>query len=546
MDALDNRIKELVAYARTRDGEDRSTLFRNLIDLFLTGKAPSANHTRNQLLDVIEALIPHVDAEARRTAADLLSNMTAPPTDLAIRLCRDRASLVGNLLKCAHFDEDDILDLIGKTGREHHQILASREDLSANVWIALARAAPSAPPFDHQSTLALWSDDLGILQINETADNQTPPTTNVTPLHIDKNKTAKGSIRIIKTGDDLIAERSEAISPEEKKADTVEQRTAELKQAIAQETAQSEPQHNNTTENISRLNNPELNQFLTDDFAHKPLKDPGPGGWAWHTDRDGLVISLSPKGIELLGETNGVVGASVLDMLGLNTKIGHPVARAFQRRSTIHDAPITLQSLDKPFQHWTLEATPVFSSCGGIFEGYEGILTPVVPSSSSDNVLPSEDEANAMFLDDITPAKNQNSSPKFNRIEPVRQPDYTPKPHNTDTDDTDVDSIVGQATATAVKEILNEALGPLTGSVQSQNTKNTQAVEQKAESTSEGTQKTSATLSASQVLATLDLLDEALKRLTEAAQHAPDHSVRLQGEIATACSRSLREQLSGK
>ncbi|MEX0300686.1 MAG: hypothetical protein AB3N28_16545, partial [Kordiimonas sp.] len=76
MNALDSRIRELVAYARERDGEDRTTLFRNLVDLFLTGKAPQKDPTRSQLLDVLEALVPHVDADSRRTVADLVANMS--------------------------------------------------------------------------------------------------------------------------------------------------------------------------------------------------------------------------------------------------------------------------------------------------------------------------------------------------------------------------------------------------------------------------------------------------------------------------------------
>ncbi|MBL4639517.1 MAG: hypothetical protein JKY57_03195 [Kordiimonadaceae bacterium] len=92
VNALDNRIKELVAYARERDGEDRTVLFRNLVDLFLTGKAPKKGPTRAQLLDVLEALVPHVDTESRRTVSELIASMSKPPIDLALRLCLDRAS----------------------------------------------------------------------------------------------------------------------------------------------------------------------------------------------------------------------------------------------------------------------------------------------------------------------------------------------------------------------------------------------------------------------------------------------------------------------
>ncbi len=550
MNALDNRIKELVAYARSRDGEDRSTLYRNLIDLFLTGKAPKADHTRSQLLDVIEAMIPHVDSETRRTAADLLANMLLPPSDLALRLCRDRASIVANLIKLAPFDEDDIIELIGRTGREHHQILATREDLSANVWIALARAAPSAPPFDHQSTLALWSDDLGILR---TAPKHSPrqDTATVTPLHparLDQmhaetpHQAATNGIRIIKTGDDLIAERADtkpnAAQDNEKLPHTA------LKQPAPKET---EPERKTVSK--PSVNNAALQQFLTEDFATSPLKDPGPGGWSWQTDRDGIVMQLSPYGEKLLGETSVALGASVLDLLGLNAKLGHPVARAFQRRSTIHDAPIHLGMLDKPHQHWTLEATPLFSAHGGIFEGYEGILTPVVPASNDDSFLLNDDDGSAMFLDDLhgddeddAPIEKQ---PYFKRLDkeplPSQERLNTPEESVSLTDDTT--SLISATTATAVADIIKDAFGGLHTNNAPKEPQET-AAPQPAESTPDT--NVAAAPGIEQMLATLEVLDEALKRLTDAAKTSTNPGVRLQGDIATACARSLKEQLLSK
>ena len=393
LDALDSRIKELVAYARERDGEDRTALFRNLVDLFLTGKAPKIDPTRSQLLDVLQALIPHVEADARRTACELVANMSSPPADLVMRLAQDRASLVANLLVHVAFDDDELIELIEKTGREHHQVIASREDLSANIWIALARAAPSAPPFDHNSTLALWSEDLGITQTKAptaaaNTGNVDKQSATITPLHPGRTKTG-ATIRILQTDEDLVASRNHAAAPkpaEPASTKAVSKTQPERKDQLIQES------HAYTAEDT-----------VTDTaLIRKHAQDPGPGGWSWISDRDGLVTSISAQGHALLGEKYSSIGASMLDLLGLNTKLGHPVARAFQRRSAIHDAPIFLSVLEDKNQHWTLEATPFFSSPGGIFEGYEGVLTPVAALADETSYIPGNDDVTALFLDELT------------------------------------------------------------------------------------------------------------------------------------------------
>lgn len=630
MDALDSRIRELVAYARERDGEDRSNLFRNLVDLFLTGKAPKINPTRSQLLDVLQALIPHVEPEGRRTACELVANMSNPPMDLVMRLVQDRASLVTTLLTHVTFDDDDLIELIECTGREHHQLIAAREDLSANIWIALARAAPSAPPFDHQSTLALWSDDLGITQTKpadaeeaprntsrsktgplsppigdpkkaaekrarrqhagtaSSGQNPRPKSATVTPLHPERSGSA--SIRILRTDEDLIAAKAKSAEPD------INDGSQETQEAEKPVSPTADTDQADKTERIEPT-------FDAPASVTRHAMDPGPGGWAWISDRDGFVTSLSTQGRQLLGEEFDPVGSSVLDLLGLNTKLGHPVARAFQRRSAIHDAPIFLSAMDEKHQHWTLEATPFFSSCGGIFEGYEGTLTPVVPAS--EDVLPAaiEDDGSALFLDEITsrPAANLRVMPaSFTdqasvfqtsaNVEDVAEDQELgaqavealktiqqaledipaeevvvtpPKVKAQSTEDTphnppktapssNGSDVITDAAASVVKEVLAEALAPLTASAaqeaasgavpETSGAEETQNPDTKGTSALKAEALTSDDVSA-HIAATFDLLEQALAQLTEAGKKSGDPQIRLQGEIASACVRSLKEQL---
>lgn len=616
LDALDSRIKELVAYARERDGEDRSVLYRNLVDLFLTGKAPKNDPTRSQLLDVLQALIPHVEAEARSTTCELVANMSNPPIDLVMRLVQDRARIVASLLTQVHFDDDDLIELIEKTGREHHQLVASREDLSANIWIALARAAPSAPPFDHNSTLALWSEDLGITQTGAPARNaknnpaastrdkaaqsksknsaENKKSATVTPLHRGRkagNADKSGAaIRILRTDEDLVAARAVA-----HKAVAVEMNSASAAISAAhEEVSKSIPAQESIPVAASDV--------APHREAHREAQDPGPGGWAWLSDRDGIVTSLSAHGKTLLGEKFSMNDGSMLDLLGLNAKLGHPVARAFQRRSAIHDAPIFLPDLEEKNRHWTLEATPYFSSQGGIFEGYEGILTPVASAANDIDPMADDDEGTALFLDDVAPGSPDTKPTETAKQEPKTFTDQASvfqkgilgpesnvppvieyaraigvlKPTQETLDEIATDMVTDQTEATeeafsgepgasktntvpeaplnagemnqdklaqaassVVKEVLAEALAPLEASIGGAIKEQLEDTETKAKASPILTSKEVST----HIAATFDLLEKALAHLTKQGREADDPQTRLQGEIASACVRSLKDHI---
>ena len=333
---LDARIQNLVDYARNQDGADRTVLFQNMIDLFLAPDAPSRAPIRNQLLDVLQSLIPHVSPESRKAAAGLIGSTVKPPMDLVMRLVQDDPTLIGDLLRLVDFEEDDLIDLIQTTGRAHHQEIAARNNLSANVWIALARAAPNRSAEPGLSKKSLFEGEL-----NPKAPAQEAT---ITALHPER-----------------VGERFDlpATTPEPM-PDAGTQQGAAARHALEM---------------------PELPSFLQDP-KEGFLPDPAPGAWAFTSNRDGLVTQLSPMARSLVADSQYAVGDSLLDFFGLNQKLGHPVARAFQRRSPIHAAPLYIDSCPKGQRYWSLEAAPRFSSQTGAFDGYEGTLLPVTQETA--------------------------------------------------------------------------------------------------------------------------------------------------------------------
>lgn len=568
LDALDTRIRELVAYARERDGEDRTLLFRNLVDLFLTGKAPKKQPTRDQLLDVIEALIPHVEPDGRRTVADLIANLANPPLDLAYRLAKDRPHIVGDLLRSTAFDEDDIIELIARTGREHHHVIASRNDLSANVWIALARAAPAAPPFDNQSTLALWRDDLGGEYGDETimpfrakqdettienmpappqAENRTRSASQGTALGSKKQEATKqgateqpdnmkeadpsdtkhtAELRILRTDKDLIADR---IAKSDEKMQTVSE--------FPQETTTSTEQNHRSRPAVSIA--------------------PGSGKWSWQSDRDGLVLDVSSNGTSLFQRSTRLVGNSVLDLLGLSNKLGHPVSRAFQRRSAIHDAPIALKNDDVKLRFWTLEATPVFSAGDGVFEGYDGVMTPISAHDQPGLGLPDQKPQAASALHAIidenidrttmpapepmptpTPTPTPESMPEPAPINRTKNQAPTAQTANSANVHQTIQSQNNQPLTDIASEVLKDLIGDSVAAALSNNLRERQAELAKASADS--------ARSENDLRVTLQIMEETLGNLIEASRTSGNTSVRLQTEIATACLKTLKDQLADK
>ena len=388
MGAFEHQIEELVAFARDRDNNDRSVLFCELTELFTTGRAPHDPADREHLLDVIEALVPHVAPNTRAGVAGELSDMHHPPMDLVMRLIYDDADLVSNLITNAPMDEDSLIEFIAKTGRAHHQDLAARTDLSANVWIALARAAPNMPINRLHNENALWDDDLG-------KDTHQGPivSKNAEELGINLFMTRPAPEEKIKPRPATKAPRP-AIKDTSKSSGDGEQEanvffngsmaandlartalTRQEKRALDQHV-----EHKMPTATVA------IDDFNWDQHVANDL------GWALLTSREGTIVDLSHSARTFMGlASERLIGMHLVDLIGLNDRAEHPVVRAISRHGAIHDAPVVLFVGPVGRASWTLTAIPNFENASGLFEGFSCHFSPV----------PVSDEDIPVFLDEI-------------------------------------------------------------------------------------------------------------------------------------------------
>ena len=389
MGAFEHQIEELVAFARDRNNNDRSVLFCELTELFILGTAPQAPNDREHLLEVIEALVPHVAPNTRAGVAGQLSDMQDPPMDLVMRLIYDDADLVANLIVHAPMDEDSLIEFVAKTGRAHHQELATRTDLSASVWIALARAAPAMPINRLHNEDALWADDLG----KDHKADDTSHTKNAEELGINlfmtrpapeekinvRPQTSVG-IKNIKRPRKASKENdksSEAILSQNVAANDLLKNTLSRKEKRALDEHVLHPMPKATVE---------VEDFNWEQHVTSTL------GWALLTNRDGCIADLSHSARMFMGlAAERLINMDLINLIGLSDRPEHPVVRALLRHGAIHDAPVVLFVGPVGRASWTLTALPKFGTTSGLFEGFNCHFSPV----------PVTDEDIPVFLDEV-------------------------------------------------------------------------------------------------------------------------------------------------
>lgn len=389
MGAFEHQIEELVAFARDRDNNDRSVLFCELTELFISGTAPQAPNDREHLLEVIEALVPHVAPNTRAGVAGQLADMHHPPMDLVMRLIYDDADLVSNLIAHAPMDEDSLIEFIAKTGRSHHQELATRTDLSASVWIALARAAPAMPINRLHNENALWADDLGKDHKADTPSH----TKNAEELGINLFMTrpapeekinarppSNAGIKNIKRSPKVTKDHDrggEAILSQNVAANDLLKNTLSRQEKRALDEHVLHPMPKATVE---------VEDFNWEQHVTSTL------GWALLTNRDGCIADLSHSARMFMGlAAERLKNMDLIHLIGLADRPEHPVVRALSRHGAIHDAPVVLFVGPVGRASWTLTALPKFGTTSGLFEGFNCHFSPV----------PVTDEDIPVFLDEI-------------------------------------------------------------------------------------------------------------------------------------------------
>ena len=351
-------MRELVTLARDRDRQDRTVLFRHLVKLFLDGNAPSREEPRDRLLEIVDALIPHVDIAARKTAADQLLAAEEPPLELAEQFALDEIQVAEPLLKHMPFTHEQLIDIIGRTRRSHHQAIATRGDLSIRHWIALARAKSDAgEPASPYSSADLWRDDLG----EPRADGGHP---------VEQHE---GQPMAVPSADHPTEPRP---TPGEPAPADAEQPAAEAVPEIPAELQDSPPESAPPSDPAPTPPEAPVEAAVSKAGA---LSDAGRGVWCWASDREGRVTALSPGASRAFGDrADAMIGRPLEDVFAALDMTYHRsrLAESVQRRGPLRDVAVRIEGPGGGVQTWVLRAKARFSFPQGRFEGYMGEARP--------------------------------------------------------------------------------------------------------------------------------------------------------------------------
>lgn len=360
--AFDSRVRELVTLARDRDRQDRTVLFRHLVKLFLDGNAPSREEPRDRLLEIVDALIPHVEIAARRTAADQLLAAQDPPLDLAEQFALDEIQVAEPLLRHMPFTHEQLIDIIGRTRRSHHQAIATRGDLSIRHWIALARAKSDAgEPASPFSSADLWRDDLGEPKAeggHPVEQREEHPMSVPSAEHPAEPRPTPGE--------------PAPVHAEEPAAEAV----PEIPQELQDSPPELEPEPEGRSDPAAMPPEPAAEAAVGKTGA---LSDAGRGVWCWSSDRDGRVTALSPGASRAFGDKAGaMIGRSLEDVFAALDMAYHRsrLAESVQRRGPLRDVPVRIEEPGGGVRTWVLRAKARFSFPQGRFEGYMGEARP--------------------------------------------------------------------------------------------------------------------------------------------------------------------------
>ena len=314
----------------TSEAQERSALFRSLAERLLQGEAEEDESRRAYLLRLLVSLMPAAEDSARKALVEQIAEMPSPPKDLALRLATDRADIAAALLRRAPFSQQELIELVTRSGPEHHIEIAKRADLTLDVWLALARAAARRAQ-------------------SQDAKDSKPR--------------------------DVPADQPEAASqPQE---DTASQTDAAPSDAMTHGGSTGSSLH---AQPARRQEEPGPVHRQPHETRHRetalPLEDPDRNSWRLETDRDGCLSRLSPNAGLAFGQpSSALLGESLSELLQSHAAAPatDEVGNAMRRRIPIRDIVVETMPPDGAPRQWVLSAQPRFSFPDGRFEGYVGL-----------------------------------------------------------------------------------------------------------------------------------------------------------------------------
>lgn len=133
-----SNLENLVALAHEPSSEKRRALLEGVTDLFLAGGDAFGAREQELAGDILTAVAPSVDADARTGMSTRLADASNAPPQLIRQLARDVFAVARPILqRSGVLNDQDLVDIVNSMGKDYQLAISQREKVSAAVGEAL-------------------------------------------------------------------------------------------------------------------------------------------------------------------------------------------------------------------------------------------------------------------------------------------------------------------------------------------------------------------------------------------------------------------------
>lgn len=328
MDKQDETIEDILSLTQYEGEPNKLSIFCRIIALLMENRVTGGSPERILLIQMVDTLWGDISMSLREALAKRVAAAKAPPEDLTRRFALDRLEVAAQVLERAPFEDQTLVEIIGKTGRGHHLVIAKRKNLSQEVWKTLSASGKSESKREAESEPAGHPEKGGEGLFSLQLGKQKPTRVKISEA---RGKTDVKGLPLVEA---LVAAAMEDRKNTAKRAGAIE-----------------------------------------------PKSTPPVREWKWRTDRSGQIAEIDQTSTAAFGlGPDQLIGQNFFSLIRDIPDTGEPLIAAAANSHPIRGIPAEIQDGFGNVTKWSIEGRACFEMRTGKFKGYLGSASEIVPA----------------------------------------------------------------------------------------------------------------------------------------------------------------------
>jgi hypothetical protein len=324
MEKQNNTIHDILSLARYEGKPDRVGIFCRTFGLLLENKVDPGASVYSLLFQMMDVLWQDIGIPMRVELAKRVTAAPNPPAGLAFRFAVDEPEVASHILRDPKLDDRFLINVIARTGRAHHLLIAESVDLSEVVWKAINGARSTG-----KKTKAVMKNQAPAISESDES---------LFSLELGKDKPVR--VRVS------------------------DQENGALKKPVPMVEAF-------VTAAMEDVVGPiEVSEKEPDKRQEEPLS------WSWKTDRSGAILEIDEACCTAFGMgRDQLMGRNLFALVSDASDSDIKLAASVDKRTPIRNLPIEIEDNFGSATKWVLSGKASFETQGGKFEGYIGMAS---------------------------------------------------------------------------------------------------------------------------------------------------------------------------